>query len=99
MRRHRAIGTILVVALSGVLMGFDGSLFTGAVGFIETEFSLSSFELGWAVTSMAVAATVAIFISGPLADRFGRRTLLHLAVGLAFRSERVTPVELAVFQR
>ena len=46
-RRHRAIGTILVVALSGFLMGFDGSLFTGAVGFIETEFALNSFELGW----------------------------------------------------
>ena len=79
MRRHRAIGTILVVALSGFLMGFDGSLFTGAVSFIETEFALSSFELGWAVTSMAVASTLAIFVSGPLADRFGRRTLLHLA--------------------
>jgi len=79
MDRHRAIGTILVVALSGFLMGFDGSLFTGAVGFIETEFSLSSFEVGWAVTSMAVASTVSIFISGPLADRFGRRTLLRLA--------------------
>jgi SP family arabinose:H+ symporter-like MFS transporter len=77
--RHRAIGTILIVALSGFLMGFDGSLFTGAVGFIEAEFSLNAFEIGWAVTSMAVAATVSIFISGPLADRFGRRTVLRLA--------------------
>jgi len=79
MRRHRAIGTILIVALSGFLMGFDGSLFTGAVGFIEIEFSLNEFELGWAVTSMAVASTVSIFVSGPLADRFGRRTVLRLA--------------------
>ena len=77
--RQRAIGTILIVALSGFLMGFDGSLFTGAVGFIESEFALNAFELGWAVTSMAVAATVSIFISGPLADRFGRRTVLRLA--------------------
>ena len=77
--RHRAIGTILIVALSGFLMGFDGSLFTGAVGFIEAEFALNEFELGWAVTSMAVASTVSIFISGPLADRFGRRTVLRLA--------------------
>ncbi len=77
--RHRAVGTILIVALSGFLMGFDGSLFTGAVGFIEAEFSLNAFELGWAVTSMAVAATVSIFVSGPLADRFGRRTVLLLA--------------------
>jgi SP family arabinose:H+ symporter-like MFS transporter len=79
MGRHRAIGTILVVALSGFLMGFDGSLFTGAVGFIETEFALNEFELGWAVTSMAIASTVSIFLSGPLADRFGRRTVLRLA--------------------
>jgi sugar porter (SP) family MFS transporter len=77
--RHRAIWTIQIVALSGFLMGFDGSLFTGAVGFIESEFALNAFELGWAVTSMAVAATVSIFISGPLADRFGRRTVLRLA--------------------
>jgi MFS transporter, SP family, arabinose:H+ symporter len=77
--RHRAIGTILIVALSGLLMGFDASLFTGAVGFIEKEFELDRFELGWSVTSMAVAATVSIFVSGPLADRFGRRTLLGLA--------------------
>ena len=73
------IWTILIVALSGFLMGFDGSLFTGAVGFIQVEFALNEFELGWAVTSMAVAATVSIFLSGPLADRFGRRTVLLLA--------------------
>jgi sugar porter (SP) family MFS transporter len=79
MRRHRAIGTILIVALSGFLMGFDGSLFTGAVIFIDAEFGLNEFELGWAVTSMAVASTISIFVSGPLADRFGRRTVLRLA--------------------
>jgi sugar porter (SP) family MFS transporter len=79
MRRHRAIGTILIVALSGFLMGFDGSLFTGALIFIDAEFGLNEFELGWAVTSMAVASTISIFVSGPLADRFGRRTVLRLA--------------------
>ena len=77
--RHRAIGTILVVALSGFLMGFDSSLFTGAVRSIEIEFALNEFALGWAVTSMAAASTVSIFISGPLADQYGRRTVLLLA--------------------
>jgi sugar porter (SP) family MFS transporter len=82
MGRHRAIGTILIVALSGLLMGFDGSLFTGAVGFIQKEFELDKFELGWSVTSMAVAATASMLVSGPLADRFGRRTVLGLATCL-----------------
>jgi MFS family permease len=75
----RAIGTILIVALSGFLLGFDGSLFTGAVGFVEREFSLGKLEIGWAVSSLPVAATLSIFLSGPLADRFGRRTILRLA--------------------
>ena len=77
--RRRTIGTILIVALSGFLCGFDGSLFTGAVGFIQSEFGLKEFALGWSVTSMSVAATISIFLSGPLADRFGRRTVLRLA--------------------
>jgi SP family arabinose:H+ symporter-like MFS transporter len=74
-----AVGTILIVALSGFLMGFDGSLFTGAVIFIESRFALSNFELGWAVTSHTLTATLSIVAAGPLADRFGRRAVLRAA--------------------
>jgi len=90
--RHRAIGTILIVALSGFLMGFDGSLFTGAVGFVEHEFALSKLELGWAVASLPVAATLSIFFSGPLADRFGRRTILRLATCIFIASALLAAV-------
>jgi SP family arabinose:H+ symporter-like MFS transporter len=79
----RATGSVLIVALSGLLMGFDGSLFTGAVIFIERVFALGKFEFALAVTSHTLAATVAIFVAGPLADRFGRRTVLQGA-GVAF---------------
>jgi sugar porter (SP) family MFS transporter len=75
----RAIGSILIVALSGFLMGFDGSLFTGAVIFIESRFALSNFEMGWAVTSHTLTATLSIVAAGPLADRFGRRAVLRAA--------------------
>lgn len=75
----RAIGTILIVALSGFLMGFDGSLFTGAVVFVKGRFELGSFEVGWAVVSHTIVATLSIFLAGPLADRLGRRTVLRLA--------------------
>lgn len=77
-----SLGTILIVALSGFLMGFDGSLFTGAVVFVKGRFELSSFEVGWAVVSHTIAATVSIFLSGPLADRLGRRTVLRLAAAV-----------------
>jgi sugar porter (SP) family MFS transporter len=72
-------GTALIVALSGFLMGFDGSLFTGALIFVERNFLLTDFEIGWAVVSHTLAATLAIFFAGPLADRVGRRTVLRAA--------------------
>ena len=73
------IVTILIVALSGFLMGFDGSLFTGAVVFVKGKFGLSDLELGWTVSSHTLTATLSIFLAGPLADRIGRRTVLRFA--------------------
>ena len=43
------VTTALIVALGGFLMGFDASVISGVVGFIEIEFSLSKIELGWSV--------------------------------------------------
>ncbi|HEU4590520.1 MAG TPA: sugar porter family MFS transporter [Steroidobacteraceae bacterium] len=67
------------MALSGFLLGFDGSLFTGAVVFVKGEFALTDFELGWTVSSHTLSATLSIFLAGPLADRIGRRTVLRIA--------------------
>jgi SP family arabinose:H+ symporter-like MFS transporter len=75
----RSIGTILIIALSGLLLGFDGSLFTGAVIFVKQKFALTDLELGWTVSSHTLSATLSIFLAGPLADRIGRRTVLRIA--------------------
>lgn len=69
----------LVVALGGFLMGFDASVISGVVKFIESEFELSKIELGWAVSSLTLTATLAMMVSGPLSDRFGRKKLLKAA--------------------
>ena len=58
------IGTILIVALSGFLMGFDGSLFTGALVFVKGQFALTELELGWTTSSHTITATIAIFFAG-----------------------------------
>src|SRR3954471_1197990 len=76
---RRAIGTVLIVAMSGFLMGFDGSLFTGAIVIVKDRFDLTTFGLGWANASHTFTATIAIFLAGPLADRVGRRTVLRAA--------------------
>ena len=74
--------TALIVALGGFLMGFDASVISGVVGFIELEFALNKLELGWAVASLALAATFAMMVAGPLSDRFGRKPVLRVAAVL-----------------
>lgn len=69
----------LIVALGGFLMGFDASVISGVVKFIEPEFDLTKLELGWAVSSLTLTATLAMMIAGPLSDRWGRKRVLSLA--------------------
>lgn len=69
----------LTVALGGLLMGFDASVISGVIKFIEVEFSLTKIELGWAVSSLTLTATLAMMVAGPLSDRFGRRSMLRIA--------------------
>lgn len=68
-----------IVALGGFLMGFDASVISGAVKFIEIEFDLNKIQLGWSVASLAFAATFAMMVAGPLSDRLGRKPVLKYA--------------------
>jgi MFS transporter, SP family, arabinose:H+ symporter len=80
MKKHiYVIRVALIVALGGFLMGFDASVISGVVRFIEPEFGLSKLQLGWAVGSLTLTATLGMMLSGPLSDRFGRRAILKLA--------------------
>ena len=72
----------LIVALGGFLMGFDASVISGVVGFIEVEFSLTKIQLGWSVASLTLTATLAMMVAGPLSDRIGRRPVLKIAAAL-----------------
>ena len=74
-----SVRVALIVALGGFLMGFDASVISGVVGFIEPEFGLSKIELGWAVASLTLTATLAMMLAGPLSDRIGRRPVLMIA--------------------
>lgn len=69
----------LIVALGGFLMGFDASVISGVVRFIEIDFNLTKLQLGWAVSSLTLTSTLAMMVAGPLSDRFGRRLVLRVA--------------------
>jgi len=81
MNRHtqNTVSIAFIVALGGFLMGFDASVISGAVKFIEIEFDLNKIQLGWSVASLAFAATFAMMVAGPLSDRLGRRPVLKYA--------------------
>ncbi len=69
----------MIVALGGFLMGFDASVISGVNKFIEIEFNLTKLELGWAVSSLTLTATLAMMVAGPLSDRIGRKKVLNYA--------------------
>jgi sugar porter (SP) family MFS transporter len=75
-QKSSVVLTALIVALGGFLMGFDASVISGVIKFIEPEFNLSKIELGWAVASLSLAATAGMIFAGPLSDRFGRTIIL-----------------------
>lgn len=76
----------IIVALGGFLMGFDASVISGVVKFIEPEFNLTKIQLGWAVASLSLTATFAMITAGPLSDKFGRKVVLKMAAALFFVS-------------
>ncbi|MCB0707011.1 MAG: sugar porter family MFS transporter [Saprospiraceae bacterium] len=76
----------LIVALGGFLMGFDASVISGVNKFIEIEFGLSKLQLGFAVASLTLTATLAMMVAGPISDQIGRKLVLRYAALLYFIS-------------
>lgn len=68
-----------VCALGGLLFGFDTGIISGALLFIEDDLGLSPFLQSAVVSAILVGAIVGAGSSGPLADRFGRRTMTMAA--------------------
>lgn len=65
-----------IVALGGLLMGFDASVISGVNKFVQIDFNLTDLELGFSVSSLTIIASLAMMVSGPISDRFGRRVVL-----------------------
>jgi len=77
-KKNSVLLIALIIAMGGFLMGFDASVISGVIKFIEPEFNLSKIELGWSVASLSLTATLAMMFAGPLSDKFGRRVKYFL---------------------
>jgi len=67
-----------ISALGGMLFGYDIGVISGAILFIQKEFSLSPGMEEIVVSSVLLGSLVGAVVGGILADRLGRRRLLIL---------------------
>ena len=65
-----------IAALAGLLFGFDTGVISGAIIFINKQFSLTPILEEFVVSAVLVGAVIGAAFSGALADRFGRRKII-----------------------
>ena len=79
-------GVCLVASFAGVLFGFDTAVISGTFGFVEKQFDLTKFQVGWFGSSALVGCIVGAAAAGVLGDRFGRKPILIVSGILFFVS-------------
>ena len=99
----QALRYALIVSLGGFVFGFDASVISGVIGFTAIEFGLDEFQQGMVVSAPTLGAIIASFLAGPMADKFGRRSVLKMIAALyvlsAICSAFATTYTLLVFAR
>jgi len=101
------LSVALIVALGGFVWGFDATVISGAVPFIQKYFGLSGdrgdFLLGLAVSCLGWGVLGGTAVAGFFSDHFGRKkVLITTAVfftGSALMSALTTHFSLFVFSR
>ena len=66
----------LVTALGGLLFGFDISVISGTIPFLQEVFNLNEAMKGWVVSSALIGCILGASFSGQLGDKFGRKKVL-----------------------
>jgi sugar porter (SP) family MFS transporter len=94
---------VLVVAVGGFLFGYDLSLISGAILFVQREFSLSPFWTGVVVSSAILGCSLGSAAGAWLSDGIGRKRTLLVACALfavsAFGCAAATRVEWLIAAR
>ncbi|MCK1995355.1 sugar porter family MFS transporter [Peribacillus muralis] len=73
----------IIVAIGGLMFGYDTAVISGAIGFLDDRYNLSPSMSGWVVSSILVGAVIGTALGGLLSDRFGRKKTLILS-GILF---------------
>ncbi len=75
--RQQAI--CLIIAIGGLLFGFDTAVISGAILPLKQQFALDAISEGWLVSSGLVGCIIGVLIAGILSDRIGRKKTITIA--------------------
>lgn len=76
----------LEASIGGLLFGFDTAVISGTFGFVEAQYLLSKFEVGWFGSSALAGCIAGAAVAGWLTDRFGRKPVMIVAAAFFFLS-------------
>jgi sugar porter (SP) family MFS transporter len=68
-----------VAALGGLLFGYDTAVISGAVGLLQSYFSLSPAAVGWAASSALAGCVLGAAVAGLWGDVLGRHKILLIS--------------------
>ena len=69
----------LIVALGGLLYGFDTAVISGTLNYIQPYFGLSEAGLGWTVSSLLFGSLAGVYLAGIIGQRWGRKPSMSAA--------------------
>lgn len=70
---------LIIAALGGILYGYDIGIIAGALLFMRSDLSLSVQQISFIGSAVLGGGAFATLVTGPLADKFGRREMLLFA--------------------
>lgn len=76
------LGISFISALGGYLFGFDFAVISGALPFLQKQFSLDAYWEGLATGSLALGAIIGCLIAGTVSDKYGRKPGLLVAAAI-----------------
>src|SRR5690349_20617282 len=76
------LGISFISALGGYLFGFDFAVISGALPFLQRQFSLDAYWEGFATGSLALGAIIGCLIAGSVSDKYGRKPGLLTAAAI-----------------
>ncbi len=85
-RQPHTLALAIVVSLGGFLFGFDASVISGVIRFVQPQFDLNELQLGLVVSSPSASAMIAMLLAGTMSGWLGRKRLLEVVAVLYLAS-------------